>query len=95
MAPSLCLVDADEPSVASGATCEAGSGSGSTSVYADDDEIAFARGDKTSDLAVIGKTKERGTTVSFKPDAQIFEITEFSFDTLAQRPRRGLASGRR
>ncbi len=43
MAPSLCLVDALEPSVASGATCEAGSGSGSTSIYADDDEIAFAR----------------------------------------------------
>ena len=43
LAPSLCLVDADEPSVAGGATCEAGSGSGSTSVYADNDEIALAR----------------------------------------------------
>lgn len=43
VAPSLCLVDADEPSVASGATCDAGNGAGSTSVYADGDEVAFAR----------------------------------------------------
>ena len=43
VAPSLCLVDADEPSVASGATCDAGTGSGSTSVYADVDEISLAR----------------------------------------------------
>ncbi len=31
--------------------------------------------------------KKRGTKVTFKPDAQIFETTEFSFDTLAQRLR--------
>ena len=32
-------------------------------------------------------TKRRGTKVSFKPDTQIFETTELSFDTLAQRLR--------
>jgi DNA gyrase subunit B len=50
-------------------------------------EIAFARGDKTQELAVTGKAKETGTTVSFKPDAQIFEETTYSFDTLANRLR--------
>jgi DNA gyrase subunit B len=50
-------------------------------------EMAFARGDKTSELAVTGKTKERGTTVSFKPDREIFEETDYSFDTLSNRLR--------
>jgi DNA gyrase subunit B len=50
-------------------------------------EMAFARGDKTSELAVTGATKERGTTVSFKPDTQIFEETTYSFDTLSNRLR--------
>ena len=34
-----------------------------------------------------GTTKRRGTKVTFKPDTQIFETTDFSFDTLAQRLR--------
>ncbi len=34
-----------------------------------------------------GTTKQRGTKITFKPDPQIFETTEFSFDTLAQRLR--------
>jgi DNA gyrase subunit B len=50
-------------------------------------EIAFARGDKTKELEVIGTTTERGTTVSFKPDPQIFEETTYSFDTLSNRLR--------
>jgi DNA gyrase subunit B len=50
-------------------------------------EIAFARGDKTKELEVIGTTTERGTTVSFKPDSQIFEETTYSFDTLSNRLR--------
>jgi len=50
-------------------------------------EMAFARGDKTSELTVTGKTKERGTTVSFKPDPEIFEETTYSFDTLSNRLR--------
>jgi DNA gyrase subunit B len=35
----------------------------------------------------MGKTKRRGTKVRFKPDGQIFETLEFSFDVLAQRLR--------
>ena len=36
---------------------------------------------------MTGKTKRRGTKVRFKPDGQIFETLEFSFDVLAQRLR--------
>ncbi|HEX2081203.1 MAG TPA: ATP-binding protein, partial [Longimicrobium sp.] len=50
-------------------------------------EMAFSRGDKTQELTVTGSTKERGTTVSFKPDPQIFEETTYSFDTLSNRLR--------
>ena len=38
-------------------------------------------------LAEIGTTAQRGTKVTFKPDAEIFETTEFSFDILSQRLR--------
>src|SRR5688572_9696242 len=48
---------------------------------------SYQRGDPTTELEVSGTTKKRGTKVTFKPDAQIFETTEFSFDTLAQRLR--------
>jgi DNA gyrase subunit B len=47
----------------------------------------YERGHPTSDLEVTGTTKRRGTKVTFKPDAEIFETTVFSFDTLAQRLR--------
>jgi DNA gyrase subunit B len=50
-------------------------------------QMAFSRGDKTQELTVTGTTKERGTTVSFKPDTQIFEETTYSFDTLSNRLR--------
>ncbi|MDP2318574.1 MAG: DNA topoisomerase (ATP-hydrolyzing) subunit B [Acidobacteriota bacterium] len=48
---------------------------------------SYERGKPLTDLAVTGTTQRRGTKVTFKPDAQIFEITEYSFDTLAQRLR--------
>ncbi len=48
---------------------------------------SYERGRPLADLAVTGTTKRRGTKVSFKPDTQIFETTDFSFDTLAQRLR--------
>ena len=47
----------------------------------------YERGTPTAPLEGTGTTKRRGTKVTFKPDAQIFETTEFSFDTLAQRLR--------
>jgi DNA gyrase subunit B len=48
---------------------------------------SYERGKPTADLAVTGTTKRRGTKVTFKPDPQIFESTNFSFDILAQRLR--------
>jgi DNA gyrase subunit B len=50
-------------------------------------EISFARGDKTHDLKVVGTAEHTGTTVSFKPDPEIFEETIYSFDTLSNRLR--------
>jgi DNA gyrase subunit B len=47
----------------------------------------YERGVPTADLEVAGTTKKRGTKVTFKPDAQIFETVEYSFDTLATRLR--------
>ncbi|HVG03102.1 MAG TPA: DNA gyrase subunit B, partial [Nitrospira sp.] len=50
-------------------------------------EQRYERGKPAAPLAVTGKTKRRGTKVRFKPDGQIFETLEFSFDVLAQRLR--------
>ncbi len=50
-------------------------------------EQRYERGKPMAPLKVTGKTKRRGTKVTFKPDPQIFETTEFSFDVLAQRLR--------
>jgi len=47
----------------------------------------FERGTPVSPLTVVGKTKGRGTKITFKPDAEIFETTEFHYDVLAQRLR--------
>jgi len=48
---------------------------------------SYERGTPAGALEVTGTTKRRGTKVTFKPDATIFETTVFSFDTLAQRLR--------
>jgi len=45
----------------------------------------FERGDVMDELRVIGDTDKVGTFVHFKPDAQIFEETIFTFDTLKQK----------
>ncbi|MFH1590224.1 MAG: DNA topoisomerase (ATP-hydrolyzing) subunit B [archaeon] len=47
----------------------------------------YERGKSTAPLKEIGNTKSRGTTVTFKPDKQIFESIEYDFDTLANRLR--------
>ena len=47
----------------------------------------YERGKPTNALSIEGKTKKTGTTIRFKPDTEIFEVTEFSFDTLSQRLR--------
>ena len=48
---------------------------------------SYERGTPAGSLEITGTTKRRGTKVTFKPDAQIFETTVFSFDILAQRLR--------
>ena len=47
----------------------------------------FARGVPQTELEVVGKTKETGTTISFLPDREIFDEVEFSTATLVQRLR--------
>jgi DNA gyrase subunit B len=47
----------------------------------------YQRGVPQIDLEMTGKTDRRGTKVTFKPDKEIFETTEYSFDTLSQRLR--------
>ncbi|MDR0533036.1 MAG: DNA topoisomerase (ATP-hydrolyzing) subunit B [Verrucomicrobiales bacterium] len=50
--------------------------------------MAFERGKTTKKLEVIGKTKNTGTLITFKPDAEIFkETTEFKADKITQRLR--------
>ncbi|MCH6558032.1 MAG: DNA topoisomerase (ATP-hydrolyzing) subunit B [Nitrospirae bacterium] len=50
-------------------------------------EQRYERGKPTEALNNTGKTRKRGTKIIFKPDSQIFETLEFSFDVLAQRLR--------
>jgi len=50
-------------------------------------EQRYERGKPTTALFNTGPTKKRGTKVTFKPDSQIFEETEFSYETLSQRLR--------
>ncbi|MEW6108637.1 MAG: DNA topoisomerase (ATP-hydrolyzing) subunit B [Nitrospirota bacterium] len=47
----------------------------------------FERGKPAGPLTLVGKTKGRGTKVTFKPDPEIFETTDFSYDVLSQRLR--------
>src|SRR6188768_3056148 len=47
----------------------------------------YERGKPAGDLEATGTTKKRGTKITFRPDTEVFETTDFSFDTLAQRLR--------
>lgn len=48
-------------------------------------EQKFARGDKITELEIIGETDDHGTFVHFKPDPEIFSELEYNFDILKQR----------
>ena len=48
---------------------------------------SYERGNPVSKLKQIGKTKKTGTKVTFWPDEDIFEETEYNFEILAQRLR--------
>ena len=47
----------------------------------------YERGDPLGPVEQLGPSTETGTIITFLPDAEIFEETDFSFDTLAQRIR--------
>jgi DNA gyrase subunit B len=47
----------------------------------------YHRGVAEEPLLVVGETIKRGTKITFWPDEEIFETTDFSFETLSQRLR--------
>ncbi len=50
-------------------------------------EQDYQRGIANARLEQTGKTRKRGTKITFKPDTQIFDTTVFSFDKLSERLR--------
>src|SRR4026207_2223514 len=60
-------------------------------VYVDIDgkrhHMGFDRGHTVKKLEVVGKAKGTGTTVTFKPDPDIFTTLEYHYQTLADRLR--------
>lgn len=50
-------------------------------------EMKFSRGAVTQPLTILGETDQTGTRVIFKPDAEIFEETEYNYETLHIRMR--------
>jgi DNA gyrase subunit B len=50
-------------------------------------EQEYLRGIPVVALKQTGKIRKRGTKITFKPDTQIFDHTEFSFDKLSERLR--------
>ena len=49
--------------------------------------MRFERGQKASKLEVVGTAKGTGTTITFRPDDQVFEEIEFDYEILAARLR--------
>ena len=50
-------------------------------------EMKFARGHVTQPMTIVGTTEDHGSEIVFKPDAEIFEVLEYSYDTLEKRLR--------
>jgi len=50
-------------------------------------EQDYSKGEPISELRKTGTSKRRGTKVHFLPDRSIFTVTEYNYDTLAQRLR--------
>ncbi|SME91258.1 DNA topoisomerase (ATP-hydrolyzing) subunit B [Pseudobacteriovorax antillogorgiicola] len=48
---------------------------------------SYGRGQPTSPLEIVGTTDDHGTHTCFKPDPEIFQETNFVFDTLGKRLR--------
>ena len=50
-------------------------------------EMKFSRGHITQEMTIVGTTDHTGTTVTFKPDPEMFEDTVYSYDILHTRMR--------
>ena len=50
-------------------------------------EMKFSRGHITQEMKVIGDTDHTGTTVTFKPDPEMFDTLEYDYETLHTRMR--------
>ena len=50
-------------------------------------EMRFSRGKITQEMKIVGATDRTGTTVTFKPDPEMFDDTEYSYDILHDRMR--------
>ena len=50
-------------------------------------EMKFSRGHILDDMKVVGETDHTGTTVTFKPDPEMFDTLEYEYETLHTRMR--------
>ncbi|RMD72728.1 MAG: type IIA DNA topoisomerase subunit B, partial [Bacteroidetes bacterium] len=47
----------------------------------------YSKGKPLGEVQVVGETDRTGTTITFRPDSEIFETLEYKYDTLANRLR--------
>ena len=50
-------------------------------------EMKFSRGNITQEMKIIGETDHTGTTVTFKPDPEMFDTLDYDYETLHTRMR--------
>ena len=50
-------------------------------------EMRFSRGHITQEMRIVGETDHTGTTVTFKPDPEMFDTLEYEYETLHTRMR--------
>ena len=50
-------------------------------------EMSFSRGNIVSEMKIVGQTDRTGTTVTFKPDDQMFDTVEYDYEILHTRMR--------
>ena len=50
-------------------------------------EMKFARGAITQEMTIVGKTDKNGTEVTFQPDPEMFDTTEYDYEILHTRMR--------
>ena len=50
-------------------------------------EMKFSRGKITQEMTIVGRTDHTGTTVTFKPDPEMFDTLEYNYETLHPRMR--------